>query len=170
MARKANNIVPVQQVESLIYLLRGQKVMLDSDLAALYGVATKVLNQAVRRNKDRFPEDFMFRLSEDEVDRILRSQTVTSSSDLRSQFVTSSLKHGGRRHFPFVFTEQGIAMLSSVLRSQFSISSDALSPAGAVVDPLSESSARLFGKRTELNEIAPFPPPKIVSPLALSIL
>ncbi|MBI3874474.1 MAG: ORF6N domain-containing protein [Verrucomicrobia bacterium] len=118
----------------MIYLLRAQKVMLDSDLAALYGVTTKALNQAVRRNLDRFPEDFMFQLVEEESD-LLRSQNVTlkgsaaekaakkalktakSDSILRSQIVTSSSEHGGRRHLPFVFTEQGVAMLSSVLRS-----------------------------------------------------
>ena len=79
MAKKANSIVPIQQVEHLIYFLRGQKVMIDSDLAALYGVATKVLNQAVRRNLDRFPEDFMFQLSVEELQRVMRSQIVTTS-------------------------------------------------------------------------------------------
>ena len=154
MAKKANNVVPIQQVESLIYLLRGQKAMLDSDLAALYGVPTKVFNQAVRRNRERFPDDFMFQLSEDELERFLRSQIVTSkkgnrshiaigsekipqkssksakfsstsgsqmvnsSITLRSQIVTSKDRRGGRRFRPYVFTEQGIAMLSNVLRSQ----------------------------------------------------
>lgn len=97
---------PVDPVEGLIYLLRGQRVMLDSDLAALYEVPTKALNQAVRRNLDRFPKDFMFPLSAAEADS-LRSQTVTSNRAAR----------GGRRHLPLVFTEQGVAMLSSVLRS-----------------------------------------------------
>jgi len=96
---------PPERLEGLILLVRGQKVMLDSDLAALYGVATKALNQAVRRNVERFPEDFMFQLSLEEANR------------LRSQIVTSSFDHGGRRHLPYVFTEQGAAMLSSVLRS-----------------------------------------------------
>ena len=124
---------PKTQFEWFIYLLRGQKVMLDSDLAALYGVSTKVLNQAVRRNVERFPKDFMFRLSVDELE-LLRSQIVTlktraagrnaekamksmeSEDSLRSQTVT--LKRGGHRKYaPFVFTEQGVAMLSSVLRS-----------------------------------------------------
>jgi hypothetical protein len=130
MARKANNVVPVQQVESLIYLLRGQKAMLDSDLAALYGVPTKVLNQAVRRNLDRFPEDFMFQLSVEELQQMMRSQIVTSSDKklknrpkssviqpgMWSQIVTTSSKRR-HTHSPYVFTEQGIAMLSSVLRS-----------------------------------------------------
>ncbi|MBN1653576.1 MAG: ORF6N domain-containing protein [Deltaproteobacteria bacterium] len=88
----------------MILIIRGHKVLLDADLAIMYGVEVKVLNQAVKRNVDRFPEDFMFQLSEDEVG-ILRSQSVTSSS------------WGGRRYRPFAFTEQGVAMLSSVLRS-----------------------------------------------------
>ncbi|HSM92618.1 MAG TPA: ORF6N domain-containing protein [Anaeromyxobacteraceae bacterium] len=91
-------------LDRLILLVRGHRVMLDSDLAALYGVATKKLNQAVSRNADRFPSDFMFRLEYEEV-RNLRSQIVTSSS------------WGGPRWRPYAFTEQGVAMLSSVLRS-----------------------------------------------------
>ena len=127
---------PVDPIEGLIYLLRGQRVMLDSDLAALYAVPTKALNQAARRNLNRFPKDFMFQLSAAEADN-LRSQFVTSNSDrtgniaksarksgdlppaLRSQSVTSnSAARGGRRNRPLVFTEQGVAMLSSVLRSE----------------------------------------------------
>jgi hypothetical protein len=87
-----------------ILVIRGHKVMLDADLAALYGVETKALNQAVRRNIERFPDDFMFQLSSDEMEN-LRSQTVTASS------------WGGRRTRPYAFTEQGVAMLSSVLKS-----------------------------------------------------
>lgn len=90
-------------IQQKIYNLREQKVMLDFDLAELYGVTTKVLKQAVRRNIHRFPEDFMFELSESEF-RVLRSQFVTS-------------KRGGMRYLPFAFTEQGVAMLSSVLNS-----------------------------------------------------
>jgi hypothetical protein len=96
-----------EQIERAIFLIRGQKVILDSDLARLYGVPTKVFNQAVKRNKDRFPSDFMFQLTTEEFDA-LRSQTVT-------------LKVGRGRHrkyLPFAFTEQGVAMLSSVLRSK----------------------------------------------------
>ena len=93
--------------------------MFDADLAELYGVNTKALNQAVSRNKARFPEDFAFRLTSGEFED-LRSQIVTTSPprlrNLRSQIVTSSL-HGGRRYRPMAFTEQGVAMLSSVLRS-----------------------------------------------------
>jgi hypothetical protein len=86
-----------------IYLIRGQKIMLDRDLAELYGVETRTLNQAVRRNIDRFPEDFMFQLTSKEFENLI------------SQFVTSSW--GGPRKLPFAFTEQGVAMLSSVLTS-----------------------------------------------------
>jgi len=96
--------VPRERILSAIHLIRGHKVMLDADLATLYEVETKVLNQAVRRNIDRFPGDFAFRLSRDEF-AILRSQTVTS-------------RWGGRRYPPYAFTEQGVAMLSSVLRSK----------------------------------------------------
>jgi len=97
-----NPITP-RDIHSLIYHIRGKAVMIDSDLAGLYQVPTKVLNQAVHRNLERFPEDFMFQLTDEE------------SKNLRSQFVTSS--YGGRRYLPYVFTEQGVAMLSSVLSS-----------------------------------------------------
>jgi hypothetical protein len=93
-------------VESLIHVIRGQKVMLDSDLAALYEVPTKALNQAVRRNIERFPEDFAFLLSKDELE------------NWRSQIVTSNLSAKmGLRRPPYVFTQEGVAMLSAVLRS-----------------------------------------------------
>ena len=127
------SLIPAERIERRILLLRGQKVMLDFHLAELYEVETKVLNQAVKRNSERFPEDFMFQLTEEEAELILRSQIVTSSSgetpnplninepsgNLRSQIVTSSWdeNYGGRRHLPFAFTEQGVAMLSGVLRS-----------------------------------------------------
>lgn len=101
------DILLIEQIEKLIYIVRGQKVMLDRDLAALYGVETKVLKQSVRRNIDRFPADFMFELTYQEV------------RDLRSQFVTSSSSGwGGRRYPPMAFTEQGIAMLSTTLKSK----------------------------------------------------
>ena len=100
--------VPAEIIESRIHLIRGVKVMLDSDLGELYEVPTKALNQAVRRNPDRFPEDFMFRLTSAEAER-LRSQTVTSNENS---------SRGGRRTLPFVFTEHGVAMLSSVLNSK----------------------------------------------------
>lgn len=102
-----------------IHLLRGEKVLLDSDLAILYGVPTKVLKQAVKRNIERFPGDFMFRLSADEWSA-LKSQFVTLKNDegeiLRSQIVTS--RWGGLRYPPFAFTEQGVAMLSGILNSK----------------------------------------------------
>jgi hypothetical protein len=98
------SLVPVEKIEKAILLIRGQKVMLDADLAVLYDVETKVLIQAVKRNLERFPEDFMFELTQEEF------------AILRSQFVTSS-DWGGRRYRPYAFTEQGVAMLSSVLRS-----------------------------------------------------
>src|SRR5438067_7550238 len=107
-----------EELAQLVFLVRGEKVMFDADLAKLYGVSTKALNQAMNRNKARFPEDFAFRLSQAEF-KDMRSQIVTSSgqaSNLRSQIVTSSF-HGGRRRPPYAFTEQGVAMLSSVLRS-----------------------------------------------------
>jgi hypothetical protein len=94
----------LQIIQNKIYQIRGERVMLDFDLAELYEVETRVLKQAVRRNLDRFPDDFMFELSNEEYDN-LTSQNVISS-------------HGGRRYMPFAFTEQGVAMLSSVLKSK----------------------------------------------------
>lgn len=111
--------ISAEIVSTKIFFIRGQKVMIDRDLAELYGVTTKVLNQAVKRNIDRFPNDFMFQLTGEEAE-YLRSQIVTSNQadnkDSRSQIVT--LKKGGRRYLPFAFTEQGVAMLSSILRSK----------------------------------------------------
>jgi hypothetical protein len=110
-------MVSVVQIESKIYIIRGNKVMIDEDLAVLYGVETKVLNQAAKRNPERFPEDFAFQLDRKEWGN-LKSQIVTSSAIcLRSQSVTSKISRGGRRYLPYVFTEQGVAMLSSILRS-----------------------------------------------------
>ncbi|MGL3710912.1 ORF6N domain-containing protein [Leptospirillum ferriphilum] len=104
---KSDSLIPVESITSRIFLIRGQKVMLDSDLAELYGVTTSALNQAVKRNTDRFPPDFMFQMTDPEF------------SNLKSQFVTSSW--GGRRKLPLVFTEQGVSMLSSVLHSERAI-------------------------------------------------
>jgi ORF6N domain len=101
--------VPVQFIERRIYLIRDHKVMIDVDLAELYGVATKALNQQVQRNRKRFPEEFMFQLSREEAEA------------LRSQFVTSKVGRGGRRSLPYAFTEPGVAMLSSVLNSERAI-------------------------------------------------
>ncbi|MGH9340803.1 MAG: ORF6N domain-containing protein [Acidobacteriota bacterium] len=100
-------IIPLEAIERRIYLIRGQKVMLDSDLAELYGVETFNLNKAVKRNIDRFPGDFMFQLTSEEAAR-LRFQIGMSKPSGR----------GGRRYLPYAFTEQGVAMLSSVLRSE----------------------------------------------------
>jgi len=102
-------MIPAELVMSKIYLIRDQKVMLDSDLAGLYGTETKVLKQAIKRNIDRFPDDFMFELTQLEFE------------SLRSQIVTSKTGRGGARYLPMAFTEQGVAMLSSVLNSETAI-------------------------------------------------
>ena len=102
-------LITIDVIERKIYLVRQQKVMLDSDLAELYSVETKMLNRAVKRNLERFPEDFMFLLTEVEYE------------SLRFQIGTSKGKHGGRRYMPYVFTEQGVAMLSGVLNSERAI-------------------------------------------------
>ena len=107
--KSEEHLVPVETIERRIYLLRGQKIMIDRDLAALYGVETRVLNQAVRRNLRRFPPDFMFQMSKEEFKK-WRSQTVTSKKERM-----------GLRRRPLIFTEQGVAMLSSVLNSQRAI-------------------------------------------------
>ena len=102
-------LVPRERIEQTILLIRGHNVMLDSNLAQLYGVTVGRLNEAVKRNEDRFPSDFMFQLTRAEFE------------NLKSQIAISSSKWGGRRHAPYVFTEQGVAMLSSVLRSKRAI-------------------------------------------------
>lgn len=102
-------VVPVHEVAQKIFLIRGHRVMLDRDLAEMYQVTTKALNQAVKRNIERFPSDFMFQISESEL------------QSLRSQIVTSKEGSGGRRYLPYVFTEQGVAMLSTVLKSKRAI-------------------------------------------------
>ncbi|HBG48224.1 MAG TPA: DNA-binding protein [Cyanobacteria bacterium UBA9971] len=114
------DIIPIEIIENKIFVIRGLKVMLDSDLAELYGVETFNLNKAVKRNIERFPEDFMFQLTETEWES-LRLQIVTSKEEnnaLIFQFGISKHKKGGRRYNPYVFTEQGVAMLSSVLKSK----------------------------------------------------
>jgi phage regulator Rha-like protein len=100
------SIIPIEIIENKIYVIRGQKVMLDSDLAMLYEVETKILNKAVKRNIDRFPKDFMFQVTDEEWEI------------LRFQIGTSKESKGGRRFKPYVFTEQGVAMLSGVLNSK----------------------------------------------------
>ena len=107
---KGNQIMlPDEVVMTKIFIVRGQKVMIDRDLAQLYGVETKVLKQAVRRNTNRFPEDFMFEMTKEEL------------SNWRSQFVTSSSDKQGLRYAPFCFTEQGVTMLSCILNSERAI-------------------------------------------------
>jgi hypothetical protein len=104
--KTSRQLATIEEIDRAIHLIRGQRVMLDSDLAAVYGVTTKQLNQQVARNKERFPGDFAYRLTQQEFTS-LRSQIVTSKTAGR----------GGRRYLPLVFTEQGVAMLSSVLKS-----------------------------------------------------
>ena len=111
----------VEQIDRMIRTIRGVRVMLDRDLAKIYGVPTKAFNQAVKRNRQRFPEDFMFRLTQEEAKALQasRSQTVTSSQRkdlLRSQFVTSN-QRGGPRYLPYAFTEYGALMAANILNS-----------------------------------------------------
>jgi len=101
--------IPIERIERMIYLIRGQRVMLDSDLAELYGVSTRRLNEQVKRNIERFPEDFMFQLTDEEYEN-LRSQNATSRS------------WGGRRYPPYAFTEHGAVMLTNVLKSDTAVS------------------------------------------------
>lgn len=103
--KKAAELIPIERIQNFIFLIRGEKVMRDSHLSELYGVDTGTLNRAAKRNADRFPEDFMFQLTDSEVE------------SLRCQIGISNVGRGGRRYLPYVFTEQGVAMLSSVLRS-----------------------------------------------------
>ena len=131
------SLQPLENIENLIHVIRGKQVMLDRDLARLYGVETRVLNQAVQRNIERFPGDFMFQLSKDEFENWksqfaisipnenMSSQFVTTSKDatnMSSQFVTTSAKRRPLSALPYAFTENGVAMLSGVLRSQQAIS------------------------------------------------
>ena len=141
--------VSVQLIERRIYLIRGQKVMIDVDLAELYELATKRFNQQVRRNLKRFPKDFMFQLTKTEAES-LRSQfatskeTPTGQGGLRSQIATG---RGGRRYLPYAFTEQGVAMLSSVLSSERAIEVNiAIMRAFVKLRQLSESNEELNRK------------------------
>ena len=136
-----DEIIPVEQITLAIRYFREQKVLLDFDLAALYGVTTKALNQAVKRNVDRFPEDFMFRL------------TAEETRSLRSQIVTSSKKHRGAVYRPYAFTEQGVAMLSSVLRSERAVKVNiAIMRAFVKLRAALESNRALAGKFAELEQ------------------
>ena len=126
-AASVDALVPIEGIKELIFTVRGVQVMLDKDLARLYQVQTKVLNQSVKRNINRFPERFMFQLSEDEAETLLcsRSQFVTLNEEeenLKSQFVTSRVKRGQNlKYLPYVFTEQGVTQLSAVLRSDVAV-------------------------------------------------
>jgi len=105
-----SELIKQHEIQGKIYFIRGKQVMLDRDLAELYQVETRALNQAVKRNIDRFPDDFMFQLTNEEIE------------NLKSQFVISSSSHGGLRNSPFVFTEQGVSMLASILKSKIAVS------------------------------------------------
>ncbi len=118
-------LVPAEVIEQKIYVFRGMKVMLDSDLAELYKVLTKNLNLSVRRNKNRFPKDFMFQLTKAEVMDLNQSQFATGSSRSRLQFAT--LKRGQNiKYLPYAFTEQGVAMLASILKSKKAVETSIL--------------------------------------------
>ena len=131
---------PTESIERSILLIRGHKVLIDVHLAALYGVTTKRLNEQVRRNRARFPEDFMFQLTAEEV------------ASLRSQFATSYKGRGGRRYAPYAFTEQGVAMLSTVLNSERAIQVNIeIMRAFVRLRQMMESNAQLARKLAELE-------------------
>jgi hypothetical protein len=119
MSRPRKSPAPFSAVEGVIHTIRGERVILDADLARLYGVPTKALNQAVRRNREKFPPDFLFQLSAEEADASNRSQTVTGSTrrrgGMRSRIVTASKRN--IRHAPFAFTEHGAIMAANILNS-----------------------------------------------------
>ena len=155
----------IQSIQNRIYEIRGERVMLDFDLAQLYEVETKVLNQAVKRNLQRFPEDFMFRLTIAEWE-MMRSDVFTIKDNtplLRSQIVTS--KVGGTRYMPFAFTEQGVAMLSGILKSGKAINMNIaimrafveirkiLLQQNDIKEQLQEIKERLGGHDAQLNQI-----------------
>src|SRR5215831_12388406 len=131
MAKKPKSLIAIEQIDEMIHTIRGVRVMLDGDLAKIYGVATFRFNQAIKRNRDRFPPDFMFQLTREEFDS-LKSQFVMSKARsssqfamssgkppaLRSQFVMSKTGRGGRRTLPYAFTEHGALQAANVLRSK----------------------------------------------------
>jgi len=132
-------LVPTERIETMILVLRGEKVILDAEIAGLYGVETRAVVQAVKRNSERFPKDFLFQLTQEEV-RILRSQSVISS-------------WGGRRHLPYAFTEQGVAMLSSVLRSRRAVKVNVeIMRAFVRLRRLLQSNAELAAKLAEIEK------------------
>lgn len=117
--KSQSELLLLEKITHYIHLIRDQKVMMDSDLSILYGVSTRVLNQAVKRNLDRFPIDFMFQLTMEEWNNLKSQSVIPSDPDTNSNQARSIW--GGRRSLPFMFTEQGIAMLSSVLNSNRAI-------------------------------------------------
>lgn len=140
--KSPGSTVRFTRIEKAILAIRGERVMLDADLAHLYGVTTKALNQAVRRNRDRFPEDFMLQLTNAEVESLNRSQTVTGFQ-----------KHRNPRYFPHAFTEQGVAMLSSVLRSKRAVEVNIeIMRAFVRVRKFVAAHSKLTAKLTELEE------------------
>jgi hypothetical protein len=152
-------LIPVDQIAQSIYFLRGQKMMLDFDLAALYGVETRILNQAVKRNARRFPSDFMFQLSEEETERISHFVIPSPQGPSKkkapnsSQFVMSSHKYRGKRYRPYAFTEQGVAMLSSVLKSERAVKVNiAIMRAFVRLREALETNRELARKFAELDE------------------
>ena len=150
-----NEIIKQSEIQNRIYTIRSKQVMLDSDLAEIYQVETRALNQAVKRNIDRFPDDFMFQLTKNEFENDLISQVVIPNkehSNLKSQSVTSS-SHGGKRKLPYVFSEQGVSMLSAVLRSQVAIDvSINIIRAFAEMRKFIENNANLFNRLSNIEQ------------------
>ena len=136
----SEDIVPLEQIAGTIVVIRGQKVLLDVDLARLYGVTTGNLNKAVRRNSDRFPDDFMFQLSAAETERLIFQSGISKG-------------RGGRRHRPYAFTEQGVAMLSSVLQSERAVKvNTAIMRAFVRLREVLETNSALARKFAELEQ------------------
>jgi hypothetical protein len=149
-------LIPVERIAQSIYVIRGQKVIFDFDLAVLYGVTTSALNQAVRRNQSRFPDDFMFQLTADEEEDLKCQIGISNKSSgfrLKSQFVISKPGRGGRRHHPYAFTEEGVAMLSSVLKSDRAVKVNiAIMRAFVRLREALETNRELARKFAELDE------------------
>lgn len=153
----------IQSIQSRIYEIRGERVMLDRDLAVLYETETKFLNLAVKRNIKRFPEDFMFQLTKEEFERLQVETSEESTLPLRLQIATS--KKGGSRYLPYVFTEQGVAMLSGILNSDKAINMNiaimrafvairkVLIKQTDIKEQLSEIKERIGEHDVQLNEI-----------------
>ena len=154
----SNDVIPVELLARTILVLRGQKVLLDADLARLYGVSTKVLNQAVKRNPERFPEDFMFQLTIEEAQNLAfqtaRSDQGEGHEEVRSRSQIVTLKRGQNiKYRPFAFTEQGVAMLSSVLRSERAVKVNiAIMRAFVQLREALETNSALARKFTELEK------------------